>query len=279
MYKKHMSLFVLMILLLFSFAIPVNAQEKEELDIYVANEDEAIALNQYTRKKLPDSYDGYCGQYAHDIAVTVGILSSRSASYNGKDWYKGYTSGSHRNILKEGWEYETFGGESCLDDMLEKYNGRVYNFIMSMENSGPYGHAVFINAIVDDMVYFSDSYNSKFAKNKRLAVVPLDEFKKYFIGGNSFERTGIIHFYEEDFYIPMLIMDEETGEEKVAYIETSIVAEQQGNTSMRPLSFYDTLLASRISNIGILIVNQENLYNYKYFSTGNATTISETRIS
>ena len=77
----------------------------------------------------------------------------------------------------------------------------------------------------------------------------------------------------------MLIMDEETGEEKVAYIETSIVAEQQGNTSMRPLSFYDTLLASRISNIGILIVNQENLYNYKYFSTGNATTISETKLS
>ena len=279
MYKKHVSLFILFFILFFAFVTPVYAEETSELDIYVANEEEAIELNKYTRSKLPSSYDGYCGQYAHDIAVTVGILSPRSASYNGKDWYKGYTKGTHRNILKEGWEYECFSGESCIDDLLEKYNGRVYNFIMSMENSGPYGHAVFINAIVDDMVYFSDSYNSKFARNKKLAVVPLEEFKKYFIGGNSFENTGLIHFYETDFYTPMLIIDEEDGNERIAYIETSVVLEEQGNTSMRPISFYDALLANRISNIGILNVNRDNLYNYKYFSNGSSTTISETKFS
>lgn len=276
MHKKFVSLFILTFLLLISFAMPVHAKESEEWDIYITSEAEAQELNQYTRKKLPKDYDGWCGQYAHDIAVTLKILSPRSASYNGKDWYYGYTKGTHRNILNDGWEYECFPGESCIDDLLKKYNGRAYNFIMSMENSGPYGHAVFINAIIDDTVYFSDSYNSKFARNKRMAVVPLDEFKKYFIGGNNFERTGLIHFYETDFYTPMLILDDETGEERVAYIETTIVQEEQGNTNMKPLSFYDTILAERIQNIGILMVDKSNLYNYKYFSNGSATTISET---
>ena len=276
MHKKHVLLFILTFLLFFLFAMPVHAQEDGEWDVYVTSEEESKELNKYTRSKLPKDYDGWCGQYAHDIAVTLDILSPRSASYNGKDWYYGYTKGAHRNILEEGWEYETFGGETCLDDMLLKYDGRVFNFIMSMENSGPYGHAVFINAIVDDMVYFSDSYTSKFARGQRMAVVPLDEFKNYFFKNNSFKRTGIIHFYEEEFYTPMLIIDKETGEERVAYIETTIVQEQQGNTNMKPVSFYDTILAERIKSIGILMVDKGNLYNYKYFSNGSATTISET---
>jgi hypothetical protein len=45
---------------------------------------------------------------------------------------------------------------------------------------------------------------------------------------------------------------------------------------MKPVSFYDTILAERIKSIGILMVDKGNLYNYKYFSNGTATTISET---
>ena len=130
-------------LLFFLFALPVHAQEDGEWDVYVTSEEEAKELNKYTRSKLNKNYDGWCGQYAHDIAATLDIISTRSASYNGKDWYWGYTKGAHRNILEEGWErrdgWDTFtwtvSGKDCESTMyifLFLQNHAIQLFVCSM---------------------------------------------------------------------------------------------------------------------------------------------------
>lgn len=203
----------------------VNAEEND-VDIYINNSEDAKIVFSYTQNELPRNYINYCGTYTHDIATTLGIIKPDSASYNGKDWFSGYKNKKSNNKLCDGWTYECFAGSDCLNDILRKYDGEVYNLIFSMQNTNPYGHVLFVNAIIDNKVYFSESYNTYFASNKEMAVLSLQEFKEYYFGNNSFANGGIIHFYEKGFYVPIISINAKNGNHTKIYIRTDIVEEK-----------------------------------------------------
>jgi hypothetical protein len=189
--------------------IPTNTFAKEENDfnLYIQNEQEAEELMSKTIYKLGGDYRGYCGQYTHDILVKLNIIEPHSNAYNGKDWYPGYKDDWGCNYLCDGWTYECFDGSSSLENILEKYNGKVYNMVFSM-HSGPYGHVFFVNAIINDKVYYSESYyTAAFNKGqKELIVADLEDFVDYYYNSDYYKMSkgGIIHFYQEDYYKPII---------------------------------------------------------------------------
>ena len=224
-FKKYIIFILMFMCISLTCITSVNAKENG-VDIYVDSLREAEELFSYTQNKLPRNYTNYCGAYTHDIATTLGIIKPDSASYNGKDWFSGFNNKNNRNKLCKGWKYECFPGVNCLNDVLEKYDGEVYNLIFSMKSNSPYGHVLFVNAIINGKVYFSESYNTYFAPSKQMAVLPIDEFKDYYFGNNSFENGGIIHFYEKDFYVPIISINAETGKQSKTYIKTDIIEEK-----------------------------------------------------
>ena len=212
--KNILFVFSIIFLLTLSFTLSVNAAEQKdnELNWYIQNEQEARELNKKTAGTLTEDYDGYCGKYVHDNLIATKILQPDSRGYDGKDWYKGYKNNFVGNKLSEGWTYDCYDGKNALKEILEKYNGKVYNIVLSMNSGSEYGHVVFVNAIINDTVYFSESFASYHFKadQKQLAIMSLEKFVDYYINSSYFNisKGGIIHFYEEGFYKPIILFNE-----------------------------------------------------------------------
>jgi hypothetical protein len=183
----------------------VNAKSNDLM--YFSSEEQAEQLIYETIGYRSKNYKGLCGTYVFDMLTALEILKPTSSSYNGKDWYPNYKYNSPEIALNENWTYECFDGQDSLKNVLEKYNGKVYNLALSM-HSGPYGHVVFVNAIINDKVYFSESFSTSTfnSTQKELVVADLDDFIDYYYNSNYFKMSkgGIIHFYEKDFYKPIV---------------------------------------------------------------------------
>jgi hypothetical protein len=234
--------------------IPLNAQEnKSKINLYIQNRDEALKLISQTAGTLERDYHNWCGTYVHDLMWKCGIIPYDSGAYDGKSWYTAYKEGNKYIKLNDGWTYTVYDGEAGFDKLIKKYNGRVYNIVVSMESGSQFGHALFINAIIDGKVYFTESYDSANlgAAQKGLIEVDLEYFKDYFFHRSYFsiKNRGVIHFYEEDFYKPIITFDDkkpvdiETVYEHIikpeqddSWIETPIRLE---NMPDDPLSVYE----------------------------------------
>lgn len=232
--KNILLIFSFIFLLTLSFTLSVSAKEQEGNlpNWYIQNEQEARELNAQTAGTLKEDYDGYCGKYVHDNLIATKILKPDSYGYDGKDWYKAYKNGSNGNKLSDGWTYDCYDGKNALKEILEKYNGKVYNIVLSMNSGSEFGHVVFVNAIINDTVYFSESFASYHFKadQKQLAIMSLEKFIDYYINSSYFNiaKGGIIHFYEEGFYKPIIVFNEKN---KVSSTYVYKFAHQEEGTS------------------------------------------------
>ena len=190
----------------------VNTTNNNHYSLYINNEDEAKNLIEYLTGKMtvPD-YHGYCGQYVHDMLASANIIESYSSAYDGKDWFNAFLNKNEGNKLVSGWTYECYKGSDSLKKILEKYNGKVYNILFSMESGSPFGHTFFVNAIINDRVYYSESFGSSYfgANQKEFISMSLEKFINYYMSGGYFNISsgGIVHFYEENFYRPIISFD------------------------------------------------------------------------
>lgn len=208
-FKRNALVFSFTVLIAFSFLFIKADANNDNFTIYPSNKEEATTLIKNTAGTFERDYYGWCGQYTHDLLVANGIIEQSSGSYNGKDWYSAYKNNSERNKLCENWTYECFDGKESIYKILEKYNGKVYNLVLSMESStSEFGHVFLVNAIIDNTVYFSESFSSSAfkANQKELAVMSIDDFIDYYFTKDYFNMSagGIIHFYEKDFYKPII---------------------------------------------------------------------------
>lgn len=143
------------------------------------------------------SYSGWCGQYVKDMLNYTGVGYYGSGSYNGNQWY--YTLVTN-GVTRYGYKQVKYPGGNSLYDILEDNGGVAYNIVLSFNafysaNSGyvPYGHVVFINAIIDNVVYFSESFTSRFSGAEGSAQAKtLSQFINYYYNyfGNP---IGAIH--------------------------------------------------------------------------------------
>lgn len=206
MNKKIIAL-ILAFCSLITLFIPLSASAQSNELMYFTTVEEAEQLIYNTMGYRGKNYKSLCGAYVFDMLVALKILEPTSSSYNGKDWYPSYKNNWGGNILCKNWTYECFDGQDSLKNVLEKYNGKVYNLVLSM-HSGPYGHVMFVNAIIDDKVYFSESFSTSTfnSDQKELVVADLEDFIDYYYNSDYFKmnKGGIIHFYEKDFYKPII---------------------------------------------------------------------------
>lgn len=148
------------------------------------------------------SFDGYCGSYVTWHLYVLGVDRSRHGA-NGNDVYDQYediklTCGGHVAQAYSGKNYDI---ESGLNKITANGTMDAYNIVVGFHKTKSaagqkYGHAVFIHAILDGMVYFSESYDCLAAGYRvpegQPMVISISRFAQYY---NSFaEFEGIVHF-------------------------------------------------------------------------------------
>lgn len=143
------------------------------------------------------SYSGWCGQYVKDMLNYIGVGYYGNGSYNGNQWY--YTLVTN-GVTRFGYKQVKYPGGDSLNRILADNGGVAYNIVLTFNafysSSGsyvPYGHVVFINAIIDGVVYFSESFSSRFSGNEGSAQAKtFSQFVNYYY--NYFgEPIGAIH--------------------------------------------------------------------------------------
>ena len=120
---------------------------------------------QKARASKGGSFSGYCGGYVGWQLYHLGINSSY-ISFDGNytfDYYKNlsYSSGGYKISAYPSSGYTL---KSALNQISQNGTKNVYNILIGLEKGNTssaqiYGHTAFIHAIIDGMVYFSESKN------------------------------------------------------------------------------------------------------------------------
>ncbi len=170
-----------------------DAQLKQELkDLYVACKKQSGRW----------SFDGYCGSLVswqlYILGITDKLLSANGNTHFDNHAYRDYTSGGYR--------IHTYGARNySLEEALKAitHNGtkEAYNILVGFERTNSwagsrYGHAVLITAIVDGVVYFSESYavtiNGTYYREGAPITCTIAQFVKYYARWSQLD--GVIHF-------------------------------------------------------------------------------------
>lgn len=153
------------------------------------------------RKKFGKSYSGWCGQYVKDMLEQLKIGLYGSGSLNGNQWM--YTLIDDATT-PYGYKQKKYWGDNCLQDIVEANGGVAYNIVVSFNiQSGQYakyGHVLFINAIIDNMVYYSESFTTSRGKEGAPLVHSLQAFLKYY---SSYEMIGAVHMTNGTYLKPV----------------------------------------------------------------------------
>lgn len=150
------------------------------------------------------TFNGLCGLYAGCTVKALGITTDANTQ-NGKDQYDVY-----KNLTKTsgGYKVNAYGAadyslKSALNAVSNNGKTNVKNILVGFHTGSgadgqKYGHVVFIHAIVDGKVYFSESFSARVAGKTYAEGAPIvctiDQFASYYGNWTTFE--GIIHFYK-----------------------------------------------------------------------------------
>ncbi len=148
------------------------------------------------------SFSGWCGALVSWELYVMGITAELQGA-DGKDHYDNfknleYSSGGYRVRAYPGVEYSL---EESINLITANGTQDAYNILVGFERTNTYagriyGHALMINAIVDGMVYFCESYatplNGAFYPEGSPIACSIADFCKYYSRWN--EVDGVIHF-------------------------------------------------------------------------------------
>ena len=132
------------------------------------------------------SFKGLCGLYVYYELRARGIYSGKKSNYENavdwNQWYKMMESGKYTKSTG-GYKVSKYKGSNALDTLSNKGKENVNNFVISYEHgyskeSYKYGHVVYIHAIYNGKVYFSESYDSTYAKAGNPTVMDYSKFKQ-----------------------------------------------------------------------------------------------------
>ena len=165
-------------------------------------------ISEKSKKSFGGSFNGYCGAYVGWQLYHMGINTSYVAP-NGKDAWDTY---KNMTTTSSGYTVNKYSAtNSTLKQTLKSLaaNGNVYNIMVCLqkgntESSATYGHVSFIHAIIDGVVYFSESGNMKlqgtYYSSGSVIAKPLDFVCDYIYTyvdpdlGYVPQIEGVIHF-------------------------------------------------------------------------------------
>lgn len=149
------------------------------------------------------SFDGYCGMFVSGQLYFLGISTSMIGG-DGNDQYDTYcrmkyTSGGYR---VKAYPARAYTLRSALDDITDNGTRDAYNILVGFEKTKStlgkrYGHASVIHAILDGVVYFTESYDLRMDGKTYSEGAPIscsiDEYCRYFESTTT-QFDGVIYF-------------------------------------------------------------------------------------
>lgn len=192
----------LMLCLLFVLsALPVQAAKtEEELLCETIEEEYLMAIADSGRESL----NGYCGLLASYQLYYRGI-NSWLLTANGNDHYDIYiedtlTTGGygHRDYSAVNFSMEEALNFACRSGAQDVYNALVCFQYTNTEAGRKYGHVVYIYAILDGMIYFTESFNlDDYHPAGTATTMTVSEFVNYYKSWTTFE--GLVVFGKKDY--------------------------------------------------------------------------------
>ncbi len=195
--KKLLSLLLAFIMVISIFTVvPINAGASAETD-RITNQ---IKTTYAQAKSLSgrSNFTNVCPTYVKYQLIALGITSTSDTDIrgNGNQVYNNITSGT----TSTGYTKTKYSGNNCLYNIVNANSGNVYNIVVSWSyqygasySSPGAGHVLFIHAIIDNTVYFSDNYTYSGKAEGSPLIMSLSTFMSKWNGmyGNA---IGAVHF-------------------------------------------------------------------------------------
>ena len=196
---------VSVISLLPATASSVATTEAERISALVTS-----TYKQALKKTGRKSFHGWCGA-AVDWQMRILGITTKVVGTDGNDkfdYFKNmdYTSGGYKVRAYSSKQYKL---EAALNALSNNGTENVYNIMVGFQRTNTsagakYGHAVFIYAILDGIVYFTESYgiriNGKNYSEGKCVTATIAQFAKSYNSWCKYE--GLIHFglktYQEE---------------------------------------------------------------------------------
>ena len=136
-----------------------------------------------------------CSLYVYSQLRALKIYQVQSTYWNGSKWYSNLKSNAKTST---GYTQKKYSGRSCLTKLIKANGGRdVYNIVVSFpksyRSSSSVGHVLFIHAIKNGKVYYSDNYRYNGKPEGSVIVKSVSEFTNYF-ASNYGGINGAVHF-------------------------------------------------------------------------------------
>lgn len=193
----------LFVLLLLIFTLPVYALDDEIEDQEAVAAVERIvemheAAKAYAKR---DSFRGYCGAYINSLMMVYGI-NTEYVKGNGNQIFDNYkkvevTTGGYTVTAYDCREYTLEEALRELAAQDEIVHDIVIGFTSSPKSEAgkKYGHCVYIDTLMNGMVYYSECYAVKFGEEKIEAGTPLVWTLEEFLDYYKFHKLdGVLHF-------------------------------------------------------------------------------------
>lgn len=210
--RRTVRFFLIFAILLGALSVPVQADTTEDLSadqiIQRIEDTYEAALRSAGRYR----FENRCSEMVNHSLYVLG-LESYAKHCDGSQEYDLY-----RNLEKTSSRYDVvrypaseYGLAEALYALSEQEEGSVYNVIACWDggatsNSSSYGHTAFIHAIVDGVVYYSESYGlqiaGKWYREGQPIVCTIEEFASYYNKWAYFE--GLVYLDAPDEIPPEL---------------------------------------------------------------------------
>lgn len=141
------------------------------------------------------NFSKQCSLYVFSQLKALKIYQTPNSYWKGSRWYANL---KNNGVTKTGYVQKKYSGRNCLSKIVKANNGKnVYNVVVcfprSYRSSSTMGHVLFIHAIINGKVYYSDNYRYNGKPEGSVIVKSVSSFTSYF-ASNYGGITGAIHF-------------------------------------------------------------------------------------
>lgn len=202
MHKKILRILSLSLAIL--LLVSVLPQEISANDLQIKEIRKQITSTYKSAKRWSGrpSFSGYCASLVNWQMYLLGITEEK-LSNNGNQEYDYFSKLTHTSggYSVRAYPDERYSLEAALNLVSQNGTKDAYNMIVCFQSTNSaagrrYGHAFFVHAVLDGIVYFSESssvsINGKYYAEGSAIAIPIKEFCDYYAKWAKYE--GLIYF-------------------------------------------------------------------------------------
>lgn len=139
--------------------------------------------------KRGKSFKGLCGLYVDFQLRALGIFPANTAYLgHGNTWF----SGVGPQHVSQQYRLKKYPGQNCLEDIIHDSGYAAHNIVVCFSR-GRYGHVLFIHAILNGRVLFTDSFAFHNIEERKMHILSVSAFKQRYFG-RGHRLIGALHF-------------------------------------------------------------------------------------